>query len=97
MFDSESKTLATITLQNFPKGSSLGTAKTEEEEFREIYNMDLGVIPPISLLPERDMDDAIYATLNAKLKAIIDSTRLGQPVLVGIIFSMGKFRTFKFT
>ena len=66
-----------------------GTAKTEEEEFREIYNMDVVVIPTNKPIARVDMDDAIYATLNAKLKAIIERIAeihaTGQPVLVGTI------------
>ena len=91
---SESKTLATITLQNYFRmynklAGMTGTAKTEEEEFREIYNMDVVVIPTNKPIARVDMDDAIYATLNAKLKAIIDRIaevhQTGQPVLVGTI------------
>ncbi len=91
---SESKTLATITLQNYFRmynklAGMTGTAKTEEEEFREIYNMDVVVIPTNKPVARVDMDDAIYATLNAKLKAIIERIAevhaTGQPVLVGTI------------
>ena len=91
---SESKTLATITLQNYFRmynklAGMTGTAKTEEEEFREIYNMDVVVIPTNKPIARVDMDDAIYATLNAKLKAIIERIAeihaTGQPVLVGTI------------
>ena len=91
---SESKTLATITLQNYFRmynklAGMTGTAKTEEEEFREIYNMDVVVIPTNKPIARGDMDDAIYATLNAKLKAIIERIAeihaTGQPVLVGTI------------
>ncbi|MBQ9960899.1 MAG: preprotein translocase subunit SecA [Firmicutes bacterium] len=91
---SESKTLATITLQNYFRmynklAGMTGTAKTEEEEFREIYNMDVVIIPTNKPIERIDMDDAIYATTNAKLKAIIDRIAevhaTGQPVLVGTI------------
>jgi len=91
---SESKTLATITLQNYFRmynklAGMTGTAKTEEEEFREIYNMDVVVIPTNKPIARVDMEDAIYATLNAKLKAIIERIAevhaTGQPVLVGTI------------
>ena len=91
---SESKTLATITLQNYFRmynklAGMTGTAKTEDEEFREIYNMDVVVIPTNKPIARVDMDDAIYATLNAKLKAIIERKAeihaTGQPVLVGTI------------
>ncbi|MBR5516989.1 MAG: preprotein translocase subunit SecA [Firmicutes bacterium] len=91
---SESKTLATITLQNYFRmynklAGMTGTAKTEEEEFREIYNMDVVIIPTNKPIARQDMDDAIYATLNAKFKAIINRIaevhETGQPVLVGTI------------
>lgn len=91
---SESKTLATITLQNYFRmynklAGMTGTAKTEEEEFREIYNMDVVVIPTNKPVEREDLDDAIYASLNAKFKAIIDRIvevhATGQPVLVGTI------------
>ena len=91
---SESKTLATITLQNYFRmynklAGMTGTAKTEEDEFREIYNMDVCIIPTNKPIARVDMDAAIYATLNAKFKAIIDRIAevhaTGQPVLVGTI------------
>ncbi len=91
---SESKTLATITLQNYFRmynklAGMTGTAKTEEDEFREIYNMDVVIIPTNKAIARIDMDDAIYATLNAKFKAIINRIvevhQTGQPVLVGTI------------
>ena len=66
-----------------------GTAKTEEEEFREIYNMDVVVIPTNKPIAREDLDDSIYASLNAKFKAIIERIAevhaTGQPVLVGTI------------
>ena len=91
---SESKTLATITLQNYFRmynklAGMTGTAKTEEEEFREIYNMDVVEIPTNKPVVRNDMDDAVYATLDAKFKAIIERIAevhaTGQPVLVGTI------------
>ncbi len=91
---SESKTLATITLQNYFRmynklAGMTGTAKTEEDEFREIYNMDVCIIPTNRPIARTDMDDAIYANLGAKFKAIIDRIAevhaTGQPVLVGTI------------
>ena len=91
---SESKTLATITLQNYFRmynklAGMTGTAKTEEEEFREIYNMDVVEIPTNKPVVRNDMDDAVYTTLDAKFKAIIERIAevhaTGQPVLVGTI------------
>ena len=91
---SESKTLATITLQNYFRmynklAGMTGTAKTEEDEFREIYNMDVVIIPTNKEIARKDMDDAIYATLKAKFKAIVNRIvevhETGQPVLVGTI------------
>ena len=91
---SESKTLATITLQNYFRtyqklAGMTGTAKTEEDEFREIYNMDVVTIPTNKPIMRDDLDDSVYSTEPAKFKAIanrvaeINST--GQPVLVGTI------------
>lgn len=91
---SESKTLATITLQNYFRSyqklaGMTGTAKTEEDEFREIYNMDVVTIPTNKPIMRADLDDSVYSTEAAKFKAIanrvaeIHST--GQPVLVGTI------------
>ena len=91
---SESKTLATITLQNYFRmynklAGMTGTAKTEEDEFREIYNMDVVIIPTNKEILRKDMDDAIYASLKAKFKAIVNRIAevhaTGQPVLVGTI------------
>lgn len=91
---SESKTLATITLQNYFRmynklAGMTGTAKTEEEEFREIYNMDVVVIPTNMPIAREDLDDAIFASINAKFKAIIERItevhQTGQPILVGTI------------
>ena len=91
---SESKTLATITIQNYFRmyqklAGMTGTAKTEEEEFREIYNMDVVIIPTNKPIIRNDMDDAIYATEAGKIHAIVDRIAevhaTGQPVLVGTI------------
>lgn len=91
---SESKTLATITLQNYFRmynklAGMTGTAKTEEDEFREIYNMDVVVIPTNKPLIREDLDDAIFAKEPAKFHAIADriaeAHATGQPVLVGTI------------
>ena len=89
----ESKTLATITFQNFfnkydKKAGMTGTALTEEQEFREIYGMD--VCDPNKQTSQRiDHDDAIYKTkrekMNAVVEDIIESHAKGQPVLVGTI------------
>ena len=74
---SESKTLATITLQNYFRmynklAGMTGTAKTEEEEFRDIYNMDVVVIPTNKPIARVDHDDAIFGNEHAKFKAIAD-------------------------
>ena len=91
---SESKTLATITLQNYFRmynklAGMTGTAKTEEDEFRDIYNMDVVVIPTNKPVARQDLDDAIFAREPAKFKAIADRIEeahaTGQPVLVGTI------------
>ncbi len=91
---SESKTLATITLQNYFRmyqklAGMTGTAKTEESEFRDIYNMDVVVIPTNKPVVRDDRQDAIYATEKGKYKSIVDSVvaahETGQPVLVGTI------------
>ncbi len=90
----ESKTLATITLQNYFRmyqklAGMTGTAKTEEEEFREIYNMDVVEIPTNKPVIREDMEDSIYSTERGKYTAIADqieeSHSKGQPVLVGTI------------
>lgn len=91
---SESKTLATITLQNYFRmynklAGMTGTAKTEEEEFRDIYNMDVVVIPTNKPIARVDKDDAVYGNEAAKFHAIVDriveAHATGQPVLVGTI------------
>ena len=90
----ETKTLAIITFQNlfrmYNKLSGMtGTAKTEEEEFREIYNMYVIAIPTNKPVIREDMADLIYASKKSKFKAIVDEIaerhEKGQPVLVGTI------------
>ncbi|MCR5632614.1 MAG: preprotein translocase subunit SecA [Eubacterium sp.] len=88
----ENKTLATITFQNFfnkyeKKAGMTGTAQTEETEFREIYGMDVVVIPPNRPVARIDMEDSLYATKADKYNAIVNATieahEKQQPVLVG--------------
>ncbi len=90
----ESKTLATITFQNFfnkynKKAGMTGTALTEEEEFREIYGMDVVEVPTNLPVARVDEDDSVYCTKKEKLNAIVEDInecyRKGQPVLVGTI------------
>ena len=90
----ESKTLASITFQNFfnlfdKKCGMTGTALTEETEFREIYGMDVVVIPTNRPVIRKDLQDAVYKTKREKLNAIVDAVEeahaTGQPVLVGTI------------
>lgn len=90
----ESKTLATITFQNFfnkfgKKCGMTGTALTEEKEFRDIYGMDVVVVPTNRPVARTDMQDCVYKTRKEKLKAIVDAVEqahsTGQPVLVGTI------------
>ena len=91
---SESKTLATITLQNYFRmyqklAGMTGTAKTEEDEFRDIYNMDVVVIPTNMPIAREDLQDSVYQTERGKFKAIANRVAevhaTGQPVLVGTI------------
>ncbi len=91
---SESKTLATITLQNYFRmykklAGMTGTAKTEEEEFTEIYNMQVVVIPTNMPVIRNDMQDSVYSNQKAKFKAIVNEIvarhETGQPILVGTI------------
>ena len=91
---SESKTLATITLQNYFRmynklAGMTGTAKTEEDEFRDIYNMDVVVIPTNRPIARVDKEDSVYQTEMGKYKAIANRVAevhaTGQPVLVGTI------------
>lgn len=90
----ESKTLATITFQNFfnkyaKKCGMTGTALTEENEFRQIYGMDVIVVPTNRPVARIDRDDAVYRTKRGKLMAVVraieESHAKGQPVLVGTI------------
>ncbi|MBQ7725060.1 MAG: preprotein translocase subunit SecA [Lachnospiraceae bacterium] len=90
----ESKTLATITFQNFfnkfdKKAGMTGTALTEEREFREIYSMDVITIPTNRPMIRKDLQDAVFKTRREKLKAICDEIErvheTGQPILVGTI------------
>ena len=90
----ESKTLASITFQNFfnlfeKKSGMTGTALTEENEFREIYGMDVVEVPTNKPVARIDHQDAVYKTRAEKLNAIIDAIEeahaKGQPVLVGTI------------
>ena len=90
----ESKTLATITFQNFfnkydKKGGMTGTAITEEKEFRDIYAMDVVEIPTNKPVQRKDLDDAVYMTkkekFNAVVNAVVEAHAKQQPVLVGTI------------
>ncbi len=90
----ESKTLATITFQNFfnkyaRKCGATGTALTEENEFREIYGMDVVEVPTNRPIARKDLNDAVYKTKKEKLTAVIEEIisahEKGQPVLVGTI------------
>lgn len=90
----ESKTLATITFQNFFRmygklSGMTGTATTEEQEFRDIYNLDVVTIPTNKPLQRIDEHDAVFKTINGKLKAIVGEVKAaqakGQPVLVGTV------------
>jgi len=90
----ESKTLATITFQNYFRMYSklsgmTGTAMTEEGEFGEIYNLDVIAIPTNKPMVRQDKDDIIYKNENAKFRAVVrnikESSQKGQPVLVGTV------------
>ena len=90
----ESKTLATITFQNFfnkyaKKSGMTGTALTEEGEFRSIYGMDVIAVPTNMPVCRKDMTDVVYKTEAAKLRAVVrditEANAKGQPVLVGTI------------
>lgn len=92
--ESENKTLATITFQNYFRlyeklSGMTGTAMTESEEFQEIYKLDAVEIPTNKPMVRDDHPDAVYATTEAKYKAVIDQIeechKKGQPVLVGTI------------
>ena len=90
----ESKTLATITFQNYFRmydklSGMTGTAKTEEEEFDEIYNLDVVEIPTNKPIARKDDVDHVYINENGKYRAIIDEINrvhpTGQPILIGTI------------
>jgi preprotein translocase subunit SecA len=88
----ESKTLATISFQNYFRmyehlGGMTGTASTEADEFKKIYNLDVVAIPTHNPMVRKDENDIIYKTVRAKYSAIVDDieerTKNGQPVLIG--------------
>ncbi|MGM0843813.1 MAG: preprotein translocase subunit SecA [Bacillota bacterium] len=90
----ESMTMATITFQNFFRmydklSGMTGTAKTEEEEFRNIYNMNVVVIPTNRQIARDDRPDLIYASMEGKYRAVVEEIaeryQKGQPVLVGTV------------
>lgn len=90
----ESQTLATITLQNYFRmyeklAGMTGTAKTEEDEFRHIYSMDVVVIPTNRPIARQDLPDSIYKSIEGKFRAvvkdIVERHAKGQPILVGTI------------
>ncbi|MBU1082913.1 preprotein translocase subunit SecA [Patescibacteria group bacterium] len=90
----ESKTLATITFQNYFRlynklSGMTGTAKTEEEEFYKIYGLEVVTIPTNQPMVRKDLNDLVYATENAKFRAIVEEVKnrhkVGQPLLVGTI------------
>lgn len=90
----ESMTLATITFQNYFRmyeklAGMTGTAKTEEEEFRNIYNMNVVVIPTNRPIARDDRPDLIYASMDGKFRAVVEDIaerhKKGQPVLVGTV------------
>jgi preprotein translocase subunit SecA len=90
----ESMTLATITFQNFFRmydklAGMTGTAKTEEEEFQSIYNLDVVAVPTYRPVVREDLADVVYKNQTAKFKAVIDEIeaayKRGQPVLVGTV------------
>ncbi|MBG9989409.1 preprotein translocase subunit SecA [Aerococcaceae bacterium DSM 111176] len=92
--ENESKTMATITFQNYFRmydklSGMTGTAKTEEEEFREIYNMDVVQIPTNRPIQRIDSPDLLYPNLKTKFNAvvheIIERHEKGQPILVGTV------------
>ncbi len=92
--ENESKTLATITFQNFFRlynklSGMTGTAQTEEDEFQEIYHLDVVVIPTNKELRREDLPDLIYRSEKAKFEAVVEETikanAKGQPVLIGTI------------
>lgn len=94
VIEDETKTMATITFQNFFRmykklAGMTGTAKTEEEEFREIYNMEVIQIPTNEPVIRDDRADLLYPTLTSKFSAVVQDIkerhRKGQPILVGTV------------
>ncbi|EFR31792.1 preprotein translocase, SecA subunit [Eremococcus coleocola ACS-139-V-Col8] len=92
--EDESKTMATITFQNYFRmyeklSGMTGTAKTEEEEFREIYNMDVVQVPTNRPVIRDDASDLLYPNLKSKFKAVVEEIKerhaTGQPILVGTV------------
>lgn len=92
--ENESKTLATITFQNYFRmynklGGMTGTAATEEEEFRKIYGLDVVIIPTNKPMIRTDYPDAVYKTEKGKIQAVVSEIeecyKTGQPVLVGTV------------
>ena len=90
----ESKTMASITIQNYFRmykklSGMTGTAKTEEEEFREIYNIQITPIPTNRPVKRLDHPDLLYPTLESKFKAVVDDIKRrhaeGQPILIGTV------------
>lgn len=90
----ENKTMATITFQNYFRlykklSGMTGTAKTEEGEFRTIYNLDVVIIPPNLPNQRKDEPDIVYTTYKGKIKAVVEEIKrcqeTGQPVLVGTV------------
>ncbi|EKD49682.1 MAG: hypothetical protein ACD_63C00071G0002 [uncultured bacterium] len=90
----ESKTLATITFQNYFRmyeklAGMTGTAKTQEEEFQKVYNLDVLVVPTNKSMIREDMPDSVYKTESGKFQAVVREIKRryekGQPVLVGTI------------
>ena len=90
----ESKTLATITFQNYFRmykklGGMTGTAKTEEEEFQGIYNLDVVQIPTNKPMIRKDLNDMVYKTKRGKFNAVVEEIvkrhQTGQPILVGTV------------
>lgn len=92
--EDESQTMANITYQNYFRmykklAGMTGTAKTEEEEFREIYNMDVISIPTNKPVVRKDLPDLLYPSLESKFKAVVEDIKerhsKGQPILVGTV------------
>ena len=94
MIERENRTLATITFQNYFRmygklSGMTGTAQTEEEEFRSIYNLDVVSIPTNMPMIREDQADAVYKTLDGKYRAVLnevnDARTTGQPILIGTV------------